>query len=464
MRVFITGGTGHSGSHVIPELLAAGHEVVGLARSDTSAAALAALGATVRRGDLEDLDGLKQAAIEVDGVVHLAHRQDLLPTGGIDAVAAAELPIMLAYGDALAGSGKPLVVAGSIGSAGPLGRPATEDDPALAPGEGHRGTLHARNIVERAVIDLAERGVRSSVVRFANIAHSTTDQAGFLPALIALAKEKGVVGYPGDGANVWNAVHVHDVAALIRLALEKGPAGRYWHAVADEAVPLREIAEAIGGRLGLPAVSVPADELVTPGFFGFLANIVTQSYPASNLVTRRTLGWEPTRPGLLADLDNGHYFPADTSASTSSRSSGTSTGTSSGVSIGTLAGPDDVATLTEFVSGEDRAAAHAMIDEDAVWREAPSLPWGGDWRGPDGFDRLTREIDALAELTVRGHEIVPAGEMVELRLDAVFTSRASGRQLPMQVVEHYQVRDGRIRGADAFYKDTAAVNDLVQHG
>ncbi|GAB4079171.1 SDR family oxidoreductase [Modestobacter muralis] len=309
MHVFVTGGTGHSGSYIIPELIAAGHEVTALARSDTAAATLSANGAKVRRGDLEDLDGLMEAAAESDGVIHVAHRQDLLPFGGMDAVAAAELPIMLAYGEALAGTQKPLVVAGSIGSSGQLGRPATEEDPALPVGDEHKGTLQVRNVVETAVIDLAGRGVRSSVVRIANIAHSATDRAGFLPSLIALAKEKGVVGYPGDGTNVWNAVHVRDVASVFRLALEQGPAGKHWHAVGDEGIPLREIAEAIGSRLDLPAVSIPMDELMLPGYFGFLANIVTQSYPASNLITRQALGWEPTRPGLFADMDNGHYFP-----------------------------------------------------------------------------------------------------------------------------------------------------------
>ena len=309
MRVFVAGGTGHSGSYIIPELIAAGHEVTGLARSETAAAAVSALGAKVRRGDLQDLDGLMEAAADSDGVIHVAHRQDLLPFGGMDAVSAAELPVMLAYGEALAGTGKPLVAAGSIGSSGKLGLPATEEDPALPVGDQHKGTLRVRNVVETAVIDLAERGVRSSVVRIANIMHSTTD-AGFLPMLIALAKEKGFAGYPGDGANLWNAVHVRDVASLFRLALEKGPAGKFWHAVEDGGIPFRAIAEAIGSRLGLPAVSIPADELMVPGYFGFLANIVTQSYPASNLITRRTLGWEPAQPSLLADLGNGHYFPA----------------------------------------------------------------------------------------------------------------------------------------------------------
>jgi nucleoside-diphosphate-sugar epimerase len=314
MRVFVTGGTGHIGSYIVPELIAAGHEVTGLVRSDISAAALSALGANVRRGDLEDLDGLKEAAAGSDGVIHVAFRQDLLPSGGMAAAAAAELAMMLAYGEALAGTGKPLVVAGAS-LPGNLGRPATEEDPPLPVGDEDKGTLRVRNVVETTVIGLAEREVRSSVVRIANIAHSTTDRAGFVPTLIALAKEKGFAGYPGDGANLWCAVHVRDVASLFRLALDKGPAGRYWHAVADGGIPFREISEAIAGRLGMPAVTIPVDEMMIPGYFGFLANIVTQSYPASNLITRQTLGWEPVQPGLLADLDNGHYFPASSSVS-----------------------------------------------------------------------------------------------------------------------------------------------------
>ena len=309
MRVFITGGTGHSGSHIIPELIAAGHDVTGLARSDASAAALSALGADVRQGRLEDLDGLQEAAAESDGVIHVAHRQDLLPSGGLDAVAAAEIPIVLAFGEALEGTGKPLVAAGSMASPGHLGRPATEDDPALPSGDEYRGTLRVRNEVELAAIGLAEKGVRSSIVRFPTIAHSTADRGGFLPTLIATAKEKGFAGYPGDGSNLWGAVHICDLAALFRLALEKGEAGRYWHAIEDGGIKFREIAEAIGGRLGLPTVSVPEDVLMLPGYFGFLANPVTMNLPASNLITRRTLGWEPARPRLLADLDNGNYFP-----------------------------------------------------------------------------------------------------------------------------------------------------------
>jgi nucleoside-diphosphate-sugar epimerase len=314
MRVFVTGGTGHAGSYIIPELIAAGHEVTGLARSDTAAATLSAHGAAVRRGDLDDLDGLKAAAADSDGVIHVAHRQDLLPTGGMDAVAAAELPIMLAYGEALAGTGKPLVAAGSIGSAGNLGRPATEEDPALPSGEEFKGTLRVRNVVERTVIALAERGVRSSIVRLPLIAHSTTDSAGFLQGLIALAKDKGFAGYPGDGMNAWNAVHIRDVASLFRLALEKGPAGSYWHAVQDGGIAFRDIAEAIGSRLDLPVVSVPNDVLMLPGYFGMFTNLVTLDLPATNLITRQTLGWEPIQPDLFADMDNGHYFSGGVTA------------------------------------------------------------------------------------------------------------------------------------------------------
>ncbi len=311
MKVLVTGGTGHIGSYIIPDLVAAGHEVTGMARSDKAAAAVAALGAKVHRGDISDLGQLMEAAAASDGVIHVAHRQDLLPTGGIDAVAVAELQVMQAYGDALAGTGKPLVVSGSMGSPGweGLGRPATEEDPALPADDGHQGTLRVRNAVERAVIGLAEQGVRSSIVRIPPIAHSTTD-AAFLPLLIGLAKEKGAIGYPGDGENVWPAVHARDLATLFRLALEKGPAGRNWHGVEGRGLRFREIAQAIGARLGVPAVRIPRDVLMLPGYFGFLANLVTLDMPASNDITRRMLGWEPTQPGLLDDLDNGHYFPA----------------------------------------------------------------------------------------------------------------------------------------------------------
>lgn len=312
MHVFVTGGTGHSGPYIISDLIAAGHQVTALVRSDAAADAVAVLGATPRHGSLEDLDGLKEAARAADGVIHVAHRQDLLPTGGLDAVAAAEVEIMLAYGEALEGTGKPLVVSASIGSPGweGLGRPAAESDPALPGGDDYKGTLRVRNIVETTAIGLADRGIRASVVRIPPIMHSTTDNAGFLQALIGLAKEKGVIGYPGDGAKRWSAVHAHDVATLFRLALENGPAGKTWHAVADEGVAFRDIAEALGERLKVPAVPIPIDALMLPGYFGFLTNLVTLDVPATSHATREALGWEPVRPRLLADLDNGHYFRA----------------------------------------------------------------------------------------------------------------------------------------------------------
>lgn len=312
MHVFITGGTGHSGPYIISNLVAAGHEVTALVRSDAGASAAKLLGAKARFGSLEDLNGLKQAAVAADGVVHVAHRQDLLPSGGLDAVAAAETEIIGAYGDGTAGTGKPLVVSASIGSPTweGLGRPVTEDDPALSGGDSYKGTLRVRNIVETTVISLAERGVRSSVVRIPPIMHSDTDKGGFLPALIGLAKDKGAIGFPGAGKNRWPAVHARDVAAIFRLALEKAEPGSTWHAVADDGIPTRKIAEAIGVRLNLPAVSIPHDVLMLPGYFGFLANLVTLDLPASSGITREKLGWHPVQPGLLEGLDNGHYFPA----------------------------------------------------------------------------------------------------------------------------------------------------------
>ena len=322
MNVFVTGPSGHAGSYVIPELIAAGHEVTGLARSDESAAAVSALGAKVRRGDLADLDVLKAAAAESDGVIHLGYRADLLRSGGLIALRDSELATVLALSDALAGTNKPLVVAGSIGApsnvgrAGrigapiSLGRPATEDDPALPSGPLDEGTLVSRNVVETTVLGFAEKGVRSSVIRISLIAHSPTDRAGFLVGLAGLAKQKGFVAYPGTGKNRWTAVHARDLASLFRLALEKGAPGKTWHAVGDEGIPFREIAEAVAARIGLPTTSIPADEMMVPGYFGGLSAVVTGDFVASNAITRQALGWAPVQPGLIEDMDNGHYFPA----------------------------------------------------------------------------------------------------------------------------------------------------------
>jgi nucleoside-diphosphate-sugar epimerase len=299
MRVFVTGASGHIGSAVVPELIAAGHDVVGLARSDQAAAAVSTLGAAVHRGDLEDLGGLRKAAADADGVIHLAYNHERMRSGAYAAAAAADLAAVHAFGDALAGTGKPLLgTSGTLALAG-LGRPGTEKD-AGAPG----GRIDAEN----AVTGFAERGVRSSAVRIPPITHSTLDRHGFARTLIAIAKRTGVAGYPGDGSNRWPAVHTLDVAHLYRLALEGAQPGTRWHAVGDEGIPMREIAESIGGHLGIPAVSIPDGRL--EAHFGFLAALVALDNPTTALVTRQVLGWEPARPGLLADFDDGDYFTA----------------------------------------------------------------------------------------------------------------------------------------------------------
>jgi nucleoside-diphosphate-sugar epimerase len=299
MKVFVTGASGHLGSAVVPDLIAAGHEVVGLARSDTAAAVLTVLGAAVHRGDLDDLDGLKKAAAACDGVIHLAFNHEQMRSGDFAGAVAADLAVVHAFGDALAGTGKPLVGTSGTLALANRGRVGTEED--VIPGG-------PRIDAENAVVGFAEQGVRSSVVRVSPITHSTLDRHGFARVLIAIAKQTGVAGYPGDGANRWPAVHTLDVGRLYRLALENAPAGTRWHAVGDEGIPVREIAQSIGDHLGVPAESIPADRLEE--HFGFLATLIGLDDPTSNLITRRALGWEPAHPGLIADFDNGHYFTA----------------------------------------------------------------------------------------------------------------------------------------------------------
>ena len=298
MRVFVTGATGHLGSAIVPELLAAGHDVVGLARSDTAAAVLTALGGAVRRGDLDDLDGLREAAADSDGVIHLAFKHEQMRSGDFAAAVAADLAVVHALGEALAGTGKPLVGTSGTLTVAQLGRTGTEQDIVSAAG--------TRNHAENAVTGFAQRGVRSSVVRVPPITHSTLDRHGFARVLIAIAKRTGVAGYPGDGANRWPAGHTLDVGHLYRLALQDAPAGTRWHAVGDEGIPMREIAQSIGDHLGIPAASIPSDQL--EAHFGFLAMVIALDNPTSTLATRRILGWEPTHPGLIADFDNGDYF------------------------------------------------------------------------------------------------------------------------------------------------------------
>jgi nucleoside-diphosphate-sugar epimerase len=297
MRVFVTGASGHIGSALVPDLIAAGHEVTGLARSGSAAAVIESRGATARRGDIADLDGLRAAATEADGVIHLAFDHDRLRAGEYQQALAGDLAVISALGDALAGTGKPLVgTSGTLAIAG-LGRPGTEEDPGQPGGRGD---------AEAAVVAFAGRGVRSSVVRVPPITHSELDKHGFAHALIAIARATGVSGYPGDGSNRWSAGHTRDVARVFRLALESAPAGSRLHAAGEEAIGVREIAGAIAGHLGVPAASIPDEQL--QAHFGFLAAVLVMDAPVSTEITRKLLGWEPEHPGLFADLDQAGYF------------------------------------------------------------------------------------------------------------------------------------------------------------
>ncbi|GHK01143.1 SDR family oxidoreductase [Streptomyces sp. NPDC003753] len=302
MRIFVTGASGWIGSAVVPELIDAGHRVVGLARSDASADALTAAGAEVVRGTLDDLGVLRDTAAASEGVIHLAFKHDIAFTGDFQGAAEADRRAVDAFGDALAGTDRPFVLASGLVGVAP-GRVATERDmPTI-----DDSPTSIRPATAQAVLALASRGVRSSVVRLSPTCHGEGDN-GFMATLVAIARTKGVSGYIGDGANRWPAVHRLDAARLFRLAAEKAPAGSVLHGVADEGVAIREIAEVIGRHLDVPTASVAPE--AASEHFSWLGAFLRADAPASNTLTRELLDWEPTQPDLLTDLDKGHYFHA----------------------------------------------------------------------------------------------------------------------------------------------------------
>jgi len=290
MRVFITGGTGLVGSAVVAELLGAGHTVLALARSDASAQAAEKAGAETIRGALTDLDVLRAGAAQADGVVHLAFGHDFSSAEAVAKSVAEDGAALATLGEELVGSDRPFVTV--AGTPRAPGRASTEADP--LPTE---GPVAGRGRAVTAVLDLASRGVRSTVIRLPRTVHNQGD-GGFAGLLTTIARRTGVSGYPGDGAQRWPAVHAIDAAVLFRLALERAQAGTAWHAVADEGDAVRDIAAVIGRRLGLPVESVPEQT------YGPLGQIFAADQPSSSAQTRQALGWEPKHPGLLEDLEN----------------------------------------------------------------------------------------------------------------------------------------------------------------
>jgi nucleoside-diphosphate-sugar epimerase len=306
MRIFVTGASGWIGSAVVPELIGAGHQVIGLARSDESAQALEAAGADVARATIDDLDVLRATAAASDGVIHLAFKHDEAFSGDFAGAAAADRRAIETFGDALAGTDRPFVVAsGTLGLA--PGRIATEQDGRSNTAASPLGGAEARHANAHLTLALASRGVRSSVVRLSPTVHGDGDN-GFMAIIIGIARAKGVSGYIGDGSNRWPAVHRFDAANLFRLAVENAPAGSVLHGVGEQGVPVRDIATVIGHQLELPVVSVAPEDAAE--HFTWLAGFLGVDSPASSELTRELLGWTPTHPGLVEDLEKGHYFQA----------------------------------------------------------------------------------------------------------------------------------------------------------
>ena len=295
MRVFMTGASGWIGSAAVDELLAAGHEVVGLARSDASAAALEARGVRVRRGDLDDLDSIRAGAAETDGTIHLANKHDWSDPAASNR---AERSAVQAIGEVLAGSDRPFLLASGV--AGNPGDVLTEETPSP-----FYGPDSPRGGSENVALDFVQQGVRAVSVRFAPTVHGWGDH-GFIAILVGIARERGFPGYVGDGAARWPAVHRSDAGRVVALGLETAPAGAILHAIGEEGVPTREIAESIGRGLGVPASSVAPEDAA--GHFGWLGGFFGMDIPASSVRTQQLLGWTPTGPTLLADLATDAYF------------------------------------------------------------------------------------------------------------------------------------------------------------
>jgi nucleoside-diphosphate-sugar epimerase len=295
MRVFITGASGWIGSAVTDELLANGHEVVGLARSDESAASLKAKGATVQRGDLDDLASLRGGTEGVDAVIHLANKHDFAHP---EVSNLAERTAVQTLGDALAGSNRILLIASGV--PGARGRAGLETDVSLAVGlESPRGGS------ENLALEYADKGVIAGAVRFAPTVHGSGDY-GFMNVLTQIARDKGIAGYPADGANRWPAVHRSDAARLVRLGLEQAAPGAILHAMGEEGIPTRTIAEAIGRGLNLPVQSIAPDDIQT--HFGWIGMLFSWDIPTSSALTRERYGWTPSGPTLVEDIDGGVYF------------------------------------------------------------------------------------------------------------------------------------------------------------